>query len=99
MAVNQPNFELSNSYHFLFRIIQVLKIKRNTDEMYRFTFKNNSLQHQEERGEANGPTATKTELQSCFMNTAEREGRNFMELILSTGVPDTATRRNYCYSY
>lgn len=32
MAMNQPNFELSNSYNFLFRIIQVL-IKVPSDNM------------------------------------------------------------------
>lgn len=40
MAVNQPNFELSNSYNFLFRIIQVLKIKvKKKNQIFRFIFK------------------------------------------------------------
>lgn len=30
--MNQPDFELSNSYNFLFRIIQVLKVKKKKEK-------------------------------------------------------------------
>lgn len=33
MAMNQPNFELSNSYNLLFRVVQILKEKKKPQRL------------------------------------------------------------------
>lgn len=95
MAVNQPNFELSNSYNFLFRIIQVLKIKSKKKKK-KIRFSDLYLKSYTKHRNVESlwkylvicSTATKRELQYCFYEHYQEFGKDARDFEdLTTGAP------------